>query len=76
MSERYCSCPKVLNSHALPLFEYPIKPLGSITYLLEFGRVTHSPSKAYKELPKSFCDNIVNHETKDFLKNTYSMFTY
>jgi hypothetical protein len=43
--EGYCSCPEVFNSHAPSLFKYPIKPLGSITYLLEFGRVLQSPSK-------------------------------
>ncbi len=43
--EGYCSCLEVFNSHALPLFGYPIKPFGSITNLLEFGKVLHSPSK-------------------------------
>jgi hypothetical protein len=33
---------------ALPLFVYPIKPLGSITYILEFGKVLLSPSKNLK----------------------------
>jgi len=45
LSKGYCSCPQLLNSHALPLSWYPIKPLGSIKYLLEFGRVLHNPSK-------------------------------
>jgi hypothetical protein len=36
---------KVFNSHALPLSRYPIKLLGSITYLLEFGSVLHNLSK-------------------------------
>jgi len=35
--------------NALPLFKYPIKPLGSITYLLKFGRVLHSLNKTWKE---------------------------
>ncbi len=43
--EGYCSCPIILNSHVLPLFKHPIKLLGYITYLLEFGRVLHSPNK-------------------------------
>jgi hypothetical protein len=45
LSEGYYSCPKVLNSHALYLFGYPIKPLGYIIYILEFGKVLHSLSK-------------------------------
>jgi hypothetical protein len=45
LSEGYCSCPEVFNSHALHLFGYPIKPLGSITYIFEFGKVLHSLSK-------------------------------
>jgi len=43
--EGYCSCPKLFNSHALPLSRYPIKPLGFITCILEFGRVLHNLSK-------------------------------
>jgi hypothetical protein len=40
---------------------------GSITYLLEFGRVLHSPSKLKRQTsPASFCDNIINHETNDY----------
>ncbi len=42
--EGYCSCLKLLNSHALPLLGYPIKPLGSITYILEFKKVLHNPT--------------------------------
>jgi hypothetical protein len=26
-------------------------------------------------IPTSFCDNVVNHETNELLKNTYSMLT-
>jgi hypothetical protein len=37
--EGYCSCLKLLNSHALPLSRYPIKPLGYITYFWEFEGV-------------------------------------
>jgi hypothetical protein len=40
--------------------------VGSITYILEFGRVLHSSSKFKRQaLLASFCDNIVNHETKE-----------
>jgi hypothetical protein len=41
----YCSCLEVLHSHALPLFGYPIKPLDSTTYLLEFGKVLHNTNE-------------------------------
>jgi hypothetical protein len=58
LSEGYCSCLKVFNSHALPLFGYPIKPFGSVTNILEFGKVLHSPNT-------SFYNNIINHETKE-----------
>jgi hypothetical protein len=44
--EGYCLCIKAINSHALPLFEYPIKPFGSITNLLEFEKVLQSLSKS------------------------------
>jgi hypothetical protein len=57
--------------HALLLLGYLIKHLGSITYLLEFGRVLHTPLTKLKRqaIPTSFCNNIVNHETKEcFLK--------
>jgi len=47
--EGYCSCPKLFNSHALPLSRYPINPSGSITYLLEFEGLLHSFSKTSKE---------------------------
>jgi hypothetical protein len=43
--EGYCSCPKLFNAHSLPFLVCPIKPLGSITYLLEFGRVLHNLNK-------------------------------
>jgi hypothetical protein len=43
--------------------------VGSITYLLEFGRVFIALAKPRRQaLPASFCDNIVNHERKDFKK--------
>jgi hypothetical protein len=44
--------------------------MGSITYLLEFGKVLHSLAKPRRQaIPTSFCNNIVNHETKEsFLK--------
>jgi len=71
--EGYCSCPKLFNSHALPLSGYHIKPLGSITYLLEFGKGIAKPKR--QAIPASFCDNVINHETNEFLKNTYSMLT-
>jgi hypothetical protein len=50
--------------------------VGSITYLLEFGRVFIALAKPRRQaLPASFCDNIVNHERKVFFLNTYSMLT-
>jgi hypothetical protein len=69
--------PRIIQFTCTPLFKYPRKPLGSITYLLEFGRVLCSPSKTYKEKNTHIiCNNIVNHETKDFIKDIYSMLTY
>jgi len=35
--ERYCSCPKLHNTPAIPLARYPRKTLSSITYLLKLG---------------------------------------
>jgi hypothetical protein len=54
----------------LPLSKYPIKSLGSITYILEFGSILYNPTKTYKKkIHASFYDNIINHETKEcFLK--------
>jgi hypothetical protein len=46
--EGYCSCPKRLNEHAIPLARYPRNALGFITYILKLGRVLHSPTKTYK----------------------------
>jgi hypothetical protein len=40
---------KKFNAHTIPLVRYPISPLGSITYLLKFGRVLHNHTKTYKE---------------------------
>jgi hypothetical protein len=45
LSKGYCLCPKLFNSHALTFSRYFIKPLGSITYILEFGKVLHNPNK-------------------------------
>jgi hypothetical protein len=33
----YCLCPKLLNTHAIPLTGYPRNTLSSITYLLKLG---------------------------------------
>jgi hypothetical protein len=33
----YCLCPKLLNTHAIPLARYLRNTLGSITYLLKHG---------------------------------------
>ncbi len=64
--EGYYSCLELLNSHALPFLGYPIKPTSSITYILEFGRVLHSLAKPRRQaIPTSFCNNIVNHGTKE-----------
>jgi hypothetical protein len=50
--------------------------VGSITYLLEMERYCIALAKPRRQaLPTSFCDNIVNHDKKEFLKNTYSMLT-
>jgi len=35
--ERYCSCPKLHNTLAIPLAGYLRKTLCSITYLLKLG---------------------------------------
>jgi hypothetical protein len=43
--------------------------VGSITYILEFGRVFIALIKPRRQaLPASFCGNIVTHERKDFFK--------
>jgi hypothetical protein len=74
LSKGYCLCLKLLNSHALPLSRYPIKPLGSITYLLEvYYTILTKPRR--QAIPTSFCDNIINHEIKTVFKNIYSMLT-
>jgi len=31
--EKYCSCPKLFNTPAIPLIGYPKNTLGSMTYL-------------------------------------------
>jgi hypothetical protein len=63
-------CPKILNSHALPLFEYPIKLLSSITFFWNLeGYCAIALTKPKKKtLPTSFYNNIVNHEIKYFLR--------
>jgi hypothetical protein len=50
--------------HALPFLRYPIKPLRSITYLLEFGICIALAKPRKQVIFASFCDNIINHETK------------
>jgi hypothetical protein len=47
--ERYCPCPKLLNTLAVPLLGYFKNALGSITYLFKLGGVLHNPTKTYKE---------------------------
>jgi hypothetical protein len=37
--------PIITQFRCITLSGYPIKPLGSTTYLLEFGRVLHTLSK-------------------------------
>jgi hypothetical protein len=46
--EGYCSCPKLLNTPAIPLTMYPKNTLGSITYILKLGKILHSPTKNLK----------------------------
>jgi hypothetical protein len=69
----YCSCIGIFNAHALPLSGYPINHLGFITYLLKLARVLHNHTKSLKVVLASYYNNILNHETKGFLKNIYSM---
>jgi hypothetical protein len=47
--EGYCSYPKLLNTFTIPLARYPRNSLGSITYLLKFEGIFHSPTKTYKQ---------------------------
>jgi hypothetical protein len=41
--EGYCSWPKLLNTFAIPLVEYPRNILGSITYFLKLTKVIPKP---------------------------------
>jgi hypothetical protein len=43
--KEYCSCPKLLNTLAIPLARYLRNTLGSITYILKLGRVLHILTK-------------------------------
>jgi len=47
--EVYCSCPKLLNTHVIPLVGYFKNTLGSITYLLKLGGVLHNLNKTQKK---------------------------
>jgi len=47
--EGYCSRPKLFNTPTIPHTRYPRNTLGSITYLLKFGRVLHNFSKPIKD---------------------------
>jgi hypothetical protein len=64
----YCSCPKRLNEHALPLPRYLKNTLGSITYFLTCERVLHSPTKTYKELIPSLGYSIMKHHGSTLLE--------
>jgi hypothetical protein len=66
--EGYCSCSKLHNTHVIPLTNYPINTLGSITYFFKLGRVMHIPKPRRKTILASYCDNILNHETKYIFK--------
>jgi hypothetical protein len=47
--EGCCSWPNLLNTLIIPFSTYPKNTLGSITYLLKFEGVFHSPTKTYKQ---------------------------
>jgi hypothetical protein len=72
--EAYCSCPKLLNSHGIPLLGYPINLWAPhhIFWNLEGYCITLAKLRR-KAIPASFYDNILNHETNECFLYIFSM---
>jgi hypothetical protein len=66
LSKRYCSCIGIFNANALPLSGYPKKLFGlyNISFETCGGYCTTIPKPRKKIVLASYCDNILNHETK------------
>jgi hypothetical protein len=73
--EEYCLCSKLHNTPTIPLISCPITRMGSIHIFSNLeGFCITIPKPRRKTILASYCDNILNHETKGFFKNIYAMF--
>ncbi len=67
--EGYYSCSKLHNKTTIPFISYPKNIMGSITYLFKLeGFCITIPKPRTKVILASYCNNILNHETKRYFK--------